>query len=243
MALFQAESRRGATVNACLLNARLQYRRMANEANPPRKRGCFFYGCLTLIVAMLVFAVAGVVAFRYVQRKVNDYADTKPMAIEKGDTSPEKLNAIQKRIDAFKEGVATQNTPQELALSADEINSLLASQPDLQRLSSRLSTFIEGDQLKAKLAWPLDDIGFKGRYFNGTATLKVSASKGDLDLHIDDVQTQNNKPLPAPIVENLRRHDFADDLQRDAQTAAALRLLDSVQVKDGRVIIRSKPGG
>jgi hypothetical protein len=216
---------------------------MANEANPRRKRGCFFYGCITLIVAMLVLAVAGIVMFRYVQRKVQDYADTKAMPIEKGDASPEKLNAIQKRIDAFKEAVATQSTAQELALSADEINTLLAAQPDLQRLSDRLSTFIEGDQLKAKLAWPLDDIGFKGRYFNGTATLKVSANRGDLDLHIDDVQTQTGKALPGAVLENLRKHDFADDLQRDAQTAAALRMLDSVEVKDGRVIIRSKPGG
>jgi hypothetical protein len=216
---------------------------MANEANPPRKRGCFFYGCITLIVAMVIFAVAGVIMFRYVQRKVMDYADTTPMPIEKGDASPAKVNAIQKRIDAFKEGVATQNTAQELVLTAEEINTLLAGQPDLQRLSDRLSVLIEGDQLKAKLAWPLDEIGLKGRYFNGNATLKVSASKGDLDLHIDDVQTQSGKALPASILQEMRKHDFADDLQRDAQTAAALRYVESVEVKDGRVIIRSKPGG
>jgi hypothetical protein len=192
---------------------------------------------------MLILAVGGVVAFRYFQRKVGEYADTKPMLIEKGDASPAKLNAVQKRIDAFKEGVANGNTAQELALSAEEINTLLAAQPDLQHLADRVSAFIEGDQLKAKLSWPLDEFGLKGRYFNGTGTLKVSASRGDLDLRIDDVQTQNRKPLPAPFLEELRKHDFADDLQRDAQTAAALRQVDSVEVKDGRVVIRSKPRG
>jgi hypothetical protein len=225
-----------------LFSARLQYPGMANEANPPRKRGCFFYGCLTLIVAMLILAVASIVAFRYFQRKVTEYADTKPMPIEKGDASPAKLNALQKRIDAFREGLSS-GSSQELALSADEINTLLASQPDLQVYSARMSAFIEGDQLKAKLSWPLDEIGLKGRYFNGTGTLKVSASKGDIDLHIDNLKTQSDKPLPEPFIEKLRRHDFADDLQRDAQTAAALRQIDSVEVKDGRVIVRSKPRG
>src|SRR5215204_4757012 len=92
---------------------------MTNEVTPasPRKRGCFFYGCITLIIAMVVLAAAGVVAFRYFQKKVQEYADTKPMAIEKGDASPAKLNAVQKRIDAFKDAVANENTPQELALT------------------------------------------------------------------------------------------------------------------------------
>ena len=217
---------------------------MTNEVTPPpRKRGCFFYGCLTLIVALVVFAAAGVVAFRYFQKKVQEYADTKPMAIEKGDASPAKLNAVQKRIDAFKDAVANQNTPQELALTTDEINTLLAGQPDLQTLANRVFVFTENGQLKGKLSWPLDQFGLKGRYFNGTGTFKIGVDRGDLDLRLDDVQTQSGKPLPDPFLQELRKHDFADDLQRDAQTAAALRRVDSVEVKDDRVVIRSKPGG
>lgn len=217
---------------------------MTNEAAaPPRKRGCFFYGCLTLIIAMVVLAAAAIVVFRYFQKKVQEYADTKPMVIEKADASPAKLNAIQKRIDAFKDAVTTQNTPQELALTTGEINSLLAGQPDLQPLASRVFVFIENGQLKGKLSWPLDQFGIKGRYFNGTGTFKITVERGDLDLRIDDVQTQSGKPLPAPFLQELRKHDFADDLQRDAQTASALRQINSVEVKEDRIVIRSKPGG
>jgi hypothetical protein len=50
--------------------------------------------------------------------------------------------------------------------------------------------------LKGKLSWPLDQFGLKGRYFNGTGTFKISVDRGDLDLRIDDVQTQSGKPLP-----------------------------------------------
>jgi hypothetical protein len=214
---------------------------MTNEGAPPRRRGCFFYGCITLIILMLIAALGTIVGVRFLQRKVQEYADTKPMPIERGDASSQKLSAVQKRIDTFKEAVATQRTPQELALSADEINTLLAGQPDLQPIADRVFVFIENNQLKAKLSWPLDQFGIKGRYFNGTGTFKVAINKGNLDLRIDDVQTQSGKPLPAPFLEELRKHDFADDLQRDAQTAAALQQVDSVEIRDQQLVIRSKP--
>lgn len=192
---------------------------------------------------MLVLALGAIVGVRYFQRKVQEYADTKPMAIEKGDTSPAKFSAVQKRVDAFREAVNTQSTPQELALTADEINTLLAGQPDLQNVANMVFVIIEGDQLKAKLSFPLDPIRLKGRYFNGTGTFAVDVKKNDVDLRIKDAQTADGKPVPPQFLEPLRRIDFADYLLQDAQTAAALRYADSVEIKDGRVIIRSKPGG
>lgn len=217
---------------------------MTNEGAPaPRKRGCFFYGCLTAIICLLLLSVAAIVAFRFVQKKVQEYADTKPMPIEKASTSPEKVKGIQKRIDAFREAVTTQSTPQELVLTTDEINTLLAGQPDLQSMADRVSVFTENGQLKGKLSWPLDQFGLKGRYFNGTGTFKIAVDRGDLDLRLDNVETQSGKPLPDAFLQQLRQHDFADDLQRDAQAAAALRYVDSVQVQDDRIVIRSKPGG
>ena len=119
---------------------------------------------------MVVLAAAGVVAFRYFQKKVQEYADTKPMAIEKGDASPAKLNAVQKRIDAFKDAVANQNTPQELALTTDEINTLLAGQPELQTIANRVFVFTENGHLKGKLSWPLDQFGLNRFHYPPTMT-------------------------------------------------------------------------
>jgi hypothetical protein len=216
---------------------------MTNQSQP-RKRGCFFSGCLALIVVVLVVAVGLVLTFRFakgkIDRAVTEYTEAQPAQIEKGDASPAKLNAIQKRIDAFRDGVAA-GQPQELSLTADEINTLLAGQADLQDLANKLYVIIDGDQMKAKISWPLTDIGplkLQGRYLNGTAKIAVSLRNGQPDLRIEDFESRDAKTLPPMILDELRKHNFADDLQRDAQTASALRMIDSVEVKDGKVIVR-----
>jgi len=219
---------------------------MTNETTTqPKKRGCFFYGCITSLILVLVLAVAGFVALRGLKGKVEsvvaEYTDPAPVQIEKADASPAKVKAIQTRIDAFRNGLAS-GQPQELALSADELNTLLAGQPDLKELADKVYVNIEGDQLKAHLSWPLPDIGpfkLKGRYLNGTANLKISVSNGNADVRIEDFQSKG-KPLPPQFLQELRKHNIGDDLQRDQQTSAAIRQIDSAEVKDGKVIIRSK---
>jgi hypothetical protein len=220
---------------------------MTNESRPPRQRGCFFYGCLTLIILTLIAAVGGVLLFRYVQTQVRgavaEYTESQPMQLEKADVSPAKLEALRNRINAFREATANRTAPQELVLTADDINTLLANQPDLRDLADKLFVIIEDDQMKAKISWPLPDIGplkLKGRYLNGIGTFKVSLSKGDLDVRLQDVEVKG-KPIPVQILQELRKQDFGEEIQRDQQAAAAINQIDSVEVKDGTVIIRSKP--
>jgi hypothetical protein len=218
---------------------------MANEVPKPRKRGCFFYGCIALIITVLILAVGSVLLFRFVKGKVDrvvaEYTDPTPVQIEKGDASPAKLKAVQDRIDAFRQGLAS-GQPQELALTADELNTLLAGQPDLQDLANKVYVIIEGDQMKANVSWPLPDIGplkLKGRYLNGTATLKASVTNGKADLRIDDFEAKG-KAIPSQFLDEIRKHNIADDLMRDQQAASAIRQIDNLEVKDGKVIVRSK---
>jgi hypothetical protein len=218
---------------------------MTNEPPRPRKRGCFFYGCIALIITVLVLAVGSVLLFRYgkskIERTVAEYTDPAPVQIEKGDASPARLKAVQDRIDAFRQGLAN-GQPQELALTADELNTLLAGQLDLQDLANKVFVIIEGDQMKANISWPLPDIGplkLKGRYLNGTATLKATVTNGKADLRIDDFQAKG-KSIPSQFLDEIRKHNIADDLMRDQQAASAIRQIDNLEVKDGKVIVRGK---
>src|SRR5213083_990637 len=96
---------------------------MTNQGNPPRKRGCFFYGCIALIVAVLIASVGVVILFRYAQRSlhnaVNAYTDTQPVPLESVDTSPDKVKAVQDKIAGFRDAIQNQK-PAELILTADE---------------------------------------------------------------------------------------------------------------------------
>ena len=165
------------------------------------------------------------------------------MQLEKADVSPAKLEALQNRIKDFRDATANRTAPQELVLTADDINTLLANQPDLSDLADKVFVIIEDDQMKAKISWPLPDMGplkLKGRYLNGIGTFKVSLTKGDLDVRLQDVEVKG-KPIPPQILQELRKQDFGEEIQRDQQGAAAIRQIDSVEIKDGKVIIRSNP--
>jgi len=221
---------------------------MTSQGSSPRKRGCFFYGCIALIVAVLIASVAAVLLFRYAQGilggAITSYTSSQPAALEAVDTSPAKVKAVQDRIAAFRDAIQNQKDSQELPLTADEINTLIAADPNRQDLANRVRLHIDGDQVKAHISWPLNDVRFfkpKGRYLNGIATLAVSVEKGRLHARIQDVTTTGGKPLPAIILEKMKTIDFAADFQQDPQGAAAMSQIESIQIKDGRAIIRSKP--
>jgi hypothetical protein len=178
-----------------------------------------------------------VVFLRSCQRNINQYTDSAPAQIPKGDASPATLRAIQTRIDAFRDGLAT-GQPQELAVTADELNTLLSGQPELQEFANMVYVRIDGDQLKGDISYPLPG-PLKGRYVNGPATFDVKVSKGEADIRIQDI-TPKGKTLPPWLLDQIRQVNLADHLIRDPQAAAAIRQIDTVEVKDGKVIIRSK---
>ena len=89
-----------------------QYAGVMNESNPPKRRGCFFYGCLSLVVlALLAVALGGIgfyVAKKTAARWINDYTETTPTLVEQLEYSEVELNALNRRLDEFKKALDPQ---------------------------------------------------------------------------------------------------------------------------------------
>ena len=49
-----------------------------------------------------------------------------------------------------------------------------------------------------------------------------------------------DKPLPASITAGLKNINLAQDMQKDDQTRTALEKLESIQVKDSKVILKAR---
>src|SRR5882672_2744055 len=104
---------------------------MADTSPTPKKRGCFFYGCLTLIILGLIVGIMGFVVFRYATSKlINEYTDTAPASIETVEISSSQLAELQQRIADFADAIKNQKIARELELTAEEINGLIASDPN-----------------------------------------------------------------------------------------------------------------
>ena len=216
----------------------------ATPPAPPRvRRGCFFYGCLSLVVVgFLVLVLAGLgyyLAKRTSERLVRDYTDTAPALIEKVTLAPDKMDALQRRLVAFKEALDAGQTPAELVLTDEEINALINENPDLR---GKLFVRLHAERVTGEVSIPLRDLGplkLQGRYLNGTATFKVALTNQSLSVRIDDVQVKS-KSLPAVLIRELRKQNYAQEFQNDPQVATNIAKFDSIEIREGQVLLRNK---
>jgi hypothetical protein len=213
---------------------------------PQPKRGCWFYGCLTLAVLALLVGIGAWLAARYALKSasglINQYTSTNPVPIETVTISQTELKSLQDRVASFAQTLNGQKGAPELILSADEINALIQNDPQYRDLKNKLYVMLDGDQVKGKLSMPLEDIGplkLKGRYLNGTASITVALDGGSLDVRLKQVDV-GGKPLPGAILTQLKSINFAQDVQKDPNASKSLEKLESIQVKDSKVIIRAK---
>jgi len=213
---------------------------------PKQKHGCWFYGCLTLAILALLAAIGTWIAFRYFVKTasgwIEGYTSTNRIQIEQVSISQGELKSLQDRVASFSEALAGQKGSPELVLTADDINALIQHDPEYKDVKDKLYVMLEGDQIKGKLSMPLDQVGFKDRYLNGLATIKVTLAEGVLNINLKDVQV-GDKPLPPAMLSELRKYNFAQNIQNDPDAQRSLQKFESIQVKDSKLIIRAKEPG
>jgi len=227
---------------------------MSNISSPPpparKKRGCFFYGCLTLVILAILLGVAGFFAVRYVLNKVTvlieQYTDPAPAALPQVEFSPGDYEELQARLAEFQETLDGRKEGLPLTLTATELNALIANHASMKEFKDRLHVTIEGDQVKGQVSLPLDRIAsmpglsrLKGRYLNGSAVLRASLENGLLDVHMMSLEVKGMKP-PEEVMAQLRSENLAKDVQNRPDVSANLRKLESLEVQDGRVTLKAK---
>jgi hypothetical protein len=213
-------------------------------------RGCFFYGCLTSIVLVLVAALGVFFGIRYGLNKLNaliaEYTDTQPLALPKVEISDAERAALDTRLATFYQALEARTATAPLTLTANEINALIASNPSLRPWKDKLYVTLDGDQIKAQVSLPLTDMarvpGFsalKGRYLNGEARLHGALEDGKLMVRMQSLEIKG-RSLPAQLMTQLQKENLADQAHRDPKNADVLGKLESIEVKDGQFIIKAK---
>ena len=210
------------------------------EPTTSRGRGCFLYGCLIAVLLGLGVLVGGYFTVRhYVNKFVDRYTDTTPMALPTLDLTPTEIHDATARLDAFKQAIVAGTNGPALSLGNRELNALVAGAPDFADLKDRVYLSIEGDTLKGQVSVPLDKLPIgrvKGRYLNGAAGIKVSLDNGVLLVTLDSLQVKGRE-LPEEVMSQLRRNNLAKDLYGKPETAEVLRHLERIEVHDGKLVI------
>ena len=226
---------------------------MSNEPVPaqkPKGRGCFFYGCLTLVILILVVGIGVFLAARYGLNKlaafVEQYTETAPMAMAAVQMQPAEYEQLDKRVTAFAEALNGQKATPPLVLTGDEINALIASNPAWKELKGKVHVAIEGDQIKGQVSIPMDDFArlpvmsrLKGRYLNGSAALKVSFDNGTLFVTMQSLEVKGRSP-PDEFMSSLRAQNLAQNMHQDPKNAEVLGKIEGIEVKDGKITVKAK---
>ncbi len=220
------------------------------EPAPQKRRGCFFYGCVTCLVLFFVIGVAGFLVVRHFANALNElivqYTDTAPMALTKVDMPADELKQLQARFDAFsKAAEAHSNTPP-LVLTSREINALLANDPDMKSIKDKFYVSLEGEQVKGQISLPLEQyfnlplIHTKGRYLNGSGTFDVGVTNALLFVSAQSLEVKG-KPLPAQFMASLRGQNLATNVNNNPTNATFISRLESLQVTNGTAVLKAKP--
>ena len=216
---------------------------MSNESNPPKPRGCFFYGCLSVVIIGLIVIVLGALSYYLAKRTanawINDFTDTAPAPIEQVEYSGKEMEALQSRLADFKNALDHGTNALEVIFSAADLNALIAGQKELR---NKLFVRIEDSTVKGEISMPLQDIGplkLDGRHLNATVTFQVALANGALDIRLKDAQVKS-RPLPSLLLNELKKDNLAKNFNSDPKTAANIEKFESVRVTNGTVVLRNR---
>src|SRR5262245_2371354 len=220
----------------------------AAASQPAKQRGCFFYGCITVLVLMVLFGIAGFLLIRYGLNKltafVEQYTDTRPMTLESVQMSTSDYQQLDKRVTAFADAVNARKATPPLVLTGEDINALIANNPGWKSLKDKVYVTITEDQIKGKVSIPMDELAqapglsrLKGRYLNGSAGFKVSLANAVLLVTIQSLEAKGQSP-PPPIMAQLQAVNFAQNTSQDPKTQEMISRLESIEIKDGMLTLK-----
>jgi hypothetical protein len=221
---------------------------MNNPESPQKRRGCFFYGCMTCLVLMLVVGLTAFFGVRYAVHRINafiaEYTDTQPMALPKEEMPAAELDQLKKRFAAFHDAVQAHSNTPPLILTGPEINALLVSAPEMKDFKDRFHVALEGNQIKGQVSLPLDAffkiplIDTKGRYLNGVGVFKAVLTNNLFSITTDALEVRG-KPLPEIYMAQLRNKNLVENMQANTNETMVSQA-ESLEIKDGKLILQPK---
>jgi|ERR1017187_421522 hypothetical protein len=214
----------------------------------PKKHGCFFYGCITSLILLLVLAVGLFFGARYALSRLNrlvaQYAETSPMSLPKVELPPDEMTALLDRITVFSAALDAHTNAAPLILTGTQVNALLATRPELAAFKGRFFVSFEGAQTKAQISLPLDSlpklpmVDTKGRYLNGSGTFNLAVNNGVLSVFLTSLEVKG-QTAPPGFIAALQNNNLAQSAN-GGTNATVFSQIESLQVTNSTLLIQAK---
>lgn len=216
---------------------------------PPAKRrggcGCFGTGCLIVVLLLVLLGlVIGVGGYFLANKLRDDYTADHPEPVRIYPATDAQYAEVSARMKTFGEALRNKQRAA-LELTADDLNTLIAKDPDLAWLKGRAFCAIDKDLLNLAMSFPLEQIpgvgGYlRGRWFNGRASGELTLFRGEFRF-IPHLLEANGKRLGPDFMKGFTtrfNESFNEELRKkNPEAVEVLRQIETFDVGDGKIRI------
>lgn len=201
--------------------------------------GCF----ATAALAMVVLISLSFLVPMAVDRVVETYTDAAPAPLEPLRITEEAGEALHERVEVFREELEEGIARDDLALSEDEVNFLLAEALRDEDFEGSLHLELRRETISAHVSLPVnEDISLgpwsrsvRGRYLNGIATVRVALAGEVVELDIVSVEVKGRE-IPGWLLRRLEQGIAESGILDSEDVREVARKLDGLEIHDRRVV-------
>ena len=208
--------------------------------------GCFGCGCALCIVLLVLFLGLLGAGSYFGFKKAVALTSMTPAEIPKLADSGETYTATQQKIGEFQRNTQS-HQPATIHLSADELNSIFANDPDLAKKQVHFFVKIADDAAELQGTIPCDNFApglLNGRYVNFDTTFGLSFNSDSHTINVDvrrmkvgdHTEPQNILPVIQAELGPLMNLEF----QKNEATRNLLRQAKTLEVKNGELVIETQ---
>jgi hypothetical protein len=205
------------------------------EPPPPQKgMGCFGKGCLILIVFFILLGVAFIggtyLAARYLR---SEYLPKTQVRLPPPTATEDEQQAARSRWDSFEKAARTHRAAR-IELTADDLNALIASEPELR---GKAHVSIDNNVARLQVSVPLGDLRWlKGHYLNAECTVQPAVAGNPADARVTSIVVNGRS-----VGEDVLRWQYGSwSLHRYISDWSDERNLQTFEIGDGKVILETK---
>jgi hypothetical protein len=214
-----------------------------------KRRGCFFYGCVTCIAVFVLFVAFIVFGAWYwvhsINKMIAEYTDTSPVPVPKVEMSADELDRLNARVSEFNRALDARSNTAPLVLTGREIDALLFNNTNNMpvKLNDVLYGTLEGNDVKAQICFPLDRlpnypfhsfIHTAGRYLNGNAVFDGGLTNSVVSFTVKSMEAKG-KPLPVTFTTWVQQ--FVLGMANNPSNTPSWDRYGTAEVKDGTLIV------
>jgi hypothetical protein len=208
------------------------------RAGKKKGKGCFFWGCATLLVVSLLAGGALFLVYKKVANTVEEFTSSTPGHIESVQYTEDERERADSKISAFVDKVKKGDSVVSGEFTDRELNIYLDSHA---KFRNKVRLDFTGGEIKSALNVPLSGVPMmNGRYLVGDAVLKVTCENGDLNIKIVSLNV-NGKKMSGEFAKAVKEMNFAKNVYDNPNTRAIAKRIKTVEMRGEKLFVEINP--